>query len=74
MKDNSVGFNLMQVLTITLNEQIISIATIYCHRPKNPGFDVKNDVISGVVFHLNGIVCSVFENFLYYNRNPSFIH
>jgi len=32
--------------------KLFPIATIHCHRPKNAGFDVKNDVISGVLFHL----------------------
>jgi len=32
--------------------------TIHCHRLKNAGFDVKNDVISGVLFHLKSAVPS----------------
>jgi len=32
--------------------KLFPIATIHCHLPKNAGFDVKNDVISGVLFPL----------------------
>ena len=34
-------------------DKLLQIATFRCHRPKNSDFDVKNDVISGVLFHLN---------------------
>jgi len=32
--------------------KLFQIVTIHCHRPKNAAFNVENDVISGVLFHL----------------------
>jgi len=52
MKDNYVGFNLMRVLTISHDKW----TNYFELQPStaidlNTGFEVKNDVISGVLFH-----------------------
>jgi len=50
------------------------IATIHCRRPKNAGFDVKNDVISGVLFHLKSFTRQLLSLETYdigYNRGTN---
>jgi len=50
MKVNFVGFHLNS-LTYKKNKLFWN-TTFHCRQLKNVGFDVKNDVISGVLFHL----------------------
>jgi len=35
--------------------------TIHCRQLKNAGFDVKNGVISGVLFHINRTILIVLK-------------